>query len=263
MDKKVTCIDCDKIFANLRSLSNHRRRFHNPIIEKKSDEDVPEHKSSDIDQNITDAAAISETNTIRTDNSEPSNGESSNDESNQIDSVAESDDQENIESQSVGNNDQINVAETSNDDDRITNVSDSDSSVSLTDNPYMDSEKTGSMVTDSESDAVSVKSSRSRKGKSSRAIPYKRNGTPTACRMSDKKQIGYLKTPLTAAHSLKKLLSIPDAIETLNLSDKETRLAECIVDVTSLREIAEVIEENPNQYNGIYRKLVKFCKDED
>ena len=78
-----------------------------------------------------------------------------------------------------------------------------------------------------------------------------------------KKQVGYLKTPLTAAYSLKKFLAIPDAIETLNLSDKETKLAECIVDVISLREISEVIRENPNQYEGIYKKIVKLCKDEE
>ena len=191
MDYKVNCSDCGKIYANSRSLANHRRRFHNQSIEENTNDDVSDLISVDINQEMTDTTNLPDTNKKITEKSELSVTDNSNDESNQTDSVDEEGDQGKSDTFTDDNNDQQNVDETTNDDETLSHgeksISDCDCSECPTNNLHVDRDKTNSTVTDSESDALSVKSRRTKKAKYSRKVPYKRNVTPNGCRMSDKK----------------------------------------------------------------------------
>ena len=73
-------------------------------------------------------------------------------------------------------------------------------------------------------------------------------------------KLAFANNPLSLVYSLKKYFAISGARETLNLTSSEDFLVDCILNVSSLRETADVVKENRKDLAGIFRKIRKYCK---
>ena len=229
MDTSVSCSLCTKEFSSKRALSYHNSRFHTPATCSTCNKEFENARLLDVHerkQHITAGESVdnknfSDATKSDSDDSTASSIETFND------SVSESEKSVTTDVESEGN---------------LSSVKDEDSSSS--DNSSSSSKR--------QIERPTKRNSKQKK------IKYDREGDFLEFRRSNLNKRDPKYKPLTAAYKFKDVFKIPNSKESLALKSSEISLIDSIMSTESLREVSDILEENPRDVQSIYHQIERL-----
>ena len=235
------CSVCDEEFANARLLSAHSRRLHSNGPSCKETQD----KSMDMTKDGSDTDTETSEDSVSSDLSESEDKEQTSDVTKSRSDTDNDMSEDNVSSDLTENEDK----------DLCKAATESKDKASSSDETLnSDSSENTSFCTKRQIERPTKRHLKRKKKQHYREVAY------PEFRRSNVNNRDYHYSPLTSAYKFKSFFKVPDAKESLDLKRSETSLIDCILATESLREVAQVMEENPRDVQSIYLKVDRMCR---
>ena len=236
------CSVCDEEFANARLLSAHSRRLHSnepPCRETQE-------KSTDMTKDVSCTDTWMSEDSVSPDLSENDDYKEQSSDVTIYGSDTDNDMSEDSVSSDLSENEEEDLYKSETE--RKEETSSSDETLNS------DSSDNTSFCTKRQIERPTKRHLKRKKKQHDREVDY-----PKFIRSNVNKR-DYHYSPLTSAYKFKSFFKVPDAKESLDLKRSETSLIDCILATESLREVAQVMEENPRDVQSIYLKVDRMCR---